>query len=489
MAELTGPPDAASEPAQRGRSWSGSSRARRSPGSPPGRRFHLMILGGGTAGSAAAEAAAALGARVALVARHSLGGDRLRYGVPRVALVGATAAAGGGDFTAVMAEARDLRSELAAETDADRLRRLGVDVIFGQGRFVAADAIEVDGRRLHFRRALVATGARPKPWAIPGLGDLALLSLDTLFDLEHQPRRLGVLGGGERACELAQACARLGSEVHLIERRQRILGRCDPDAAEVVASALRRDGVHLHLATDVRAAHRQGSVKILALARESREIAVDELLLADGRAPNVAGLGLEAAGVDYDLTGIEVDRRLRTSNRRIFAAGDVVAPPGHAHGDDAARAAVKNALLLRRLEVPHTTPRAVFTHPGIAWVGIDAARAKDLGPRVETLELALADGDPSRRHVPDPELLRLHLSRRSGRVLGGTLMAEDAADGIVPLALATRHKLRVASFAETLSSYGARAEIYRHAALEWQKSRQRRPLPQAFFELLLRLSP
>lgn len=487
MTEPTGSREHPPEPGQadRGARGFGSllDRTRR------GERFHLMILGGGTAGIAAAETAAALGARVALITRRELGGDRVSYGAPRISLLGTTQTAERTTFAEALAKARSLRSLVAAENDAERLRGLGVDVIVGQGRFVASDAIEVEGRRLHFRRALVATGAQPKTWQIPGLEKVEILTLATVFELERPPRRLGVLGGGARACELAQAFARLGVEVHLFERRARILGRCAADAAEIVGAAMRRDGVELHLGRDVESVRDRGSKKLVVLAPDSREIEVDGLLLADGRAPNVTGLGLEAAGVEYDLSGIEIDRRLRTSNRRIFAVGDAVSTRAHPHADDAARAAVYNALLRRRLQAPRAVPRAVFTRPQIAWVGLDAEGLEDAPPRIETLHLDLSASDPARRDAPATGFLRLSLHHRTGRILGGVLLAEDAAEAIAPLALATRHGLRLVSFAEALSPFGARADMYRRAALKWRKVHRRSPLPRALFELLLRLAP
>ncbi len=454
-------------------------------------RYHLAVVGAGSAGLASAALAAELGGRVALIERRRLGGDRLRYGVPAAALAQAARTLrtarraqelfggprpAGADFAAVMDRARRLRADAGATADPARLRDLGVDVFFGEGRFVAADAVEVDGRRLRFRRAVIATGARMAVPRRPDLADIAYRTPDTLFELTALPRRLGVLGGGSRGCEMAQAFAAFGCKVHLFAPGERILPRRDADAAAIVTAAMRRDGVDLHPRSEILELRRRDAA-FTVLAQGTPELAFDQLLLAAGPTANVEGLGLEAAGVEYDLSGVEVDRCLRTSNRRIFAAGGVVSPPGLAADTDA-RMAVRNALLFRRLERRrHTVTRATFTSPEIARVGIDAEQAAASPSRIETVTVPLADADRIGL-FGEQGFLRLHLRRRGGRIsgglgggriLGGTLVANQATELVGPLAMAVRERMRLSVFAEIPLPHPTRGEIYRRAAFAWRR--------------------
>lgn len=438
-------------------------------------RYHLAVVGAGSAGLASAVLAAEIGARVVLIERHRLGGDRLSYRVPAMALIQAARSGRTGevDLAAVLERARRLRT---ASSGVESLRDLGIDVVFGAARFVAADAVEVEGRRLEFQRAVIATGARTAVPRIQGLGDVEFKTPETLFELTTPPRRFGVLGGGSRGCEMAQTFARLGSEVHLFVASDRLLTGRDPDAATLVTKAMREDGLKIHLSSRELELRPGPGVVTVVPPNGVAEIVVDEVLLATGPTPNVERLGLEAAGVDYDLSGIEVDRHLRTSNRRIFAAGGVVTPEGNDWGivapglapDADARMVVRNALLYRRLERRRrTVPRATYTRPEIARVGIGASAAAD-SSKVETLTVPLADAD--RGNLFDDEgFLRIHVKRRGGEVLGGTVVADRAAELIGPLAIAVNQRMRLGVFAEIPLPHPTRGEIYRRAAFTWRR--------------------
>ncbi len=464
-------------------------------------RYQLAVVGAGSAGLASAALAAELGASVALIERHRIGGDRLRYRVPAALLIRAARDRAADDAGALFKRTRDL-SEVAARVQS--LRDLGVDLVYGEARFVAADALEVAGRRIEFRRALIATGARTAVPRIPGLGDLAFRTPETLFELTELPGRFGVLGAGSRGCEMAQAFTDLGSEVHLFVAGDRLLPGRDLDAAEIVAAAMRSSGIELHMgARDLEVRQRQNEVRV-ALPDGRGEIAVDELLVATGPIPNVERLGLEAAGVSYDLSGIEVDRGLRTTNRRIYAAGGVVAPEGKKRNvapegnqrniaperetpsglaaDADARTAVRNALLFRHLaRRRRTVPRVTYTRPEVARVGLGAGEAAS-DTDVETLTVPLADADRGElfgaegaaRSGRDAGFLRLHLKRRNGKILGGTLVAERAAELIGPLAMAVHQRMSLGVFAEIPLPHPTRGEIYRRAAFVWRRRRARR---------------
>src|SRR5262249_36510034 len=230
------------------------------------------------------------------------------------------------NFRAVMERMRRLRASISPNDSAARYRALGVDVYFGQARFTGPDSVEVGGRTLRFRKAVIATGSRAARPPISGLAEAGYVTNETVFSLTELPRRLAVIGAGPIGCELAQAFARFGSDVTLLGNHGQILPKEDRDAAKLVDQEMVRDGVKLVLDCNVTHVQAEGSVKVLRLdcGGSHSELHVDELLVGVGRTPNVEGLNLEAAGVEYDnKAGVKVSDRLQTSNRRVFAAGDI----------------------------------------------------------------------------------------------------------------------------------------------------------------------
>ncbi len=464
----------------------------------PAARYHLVVIGGGTAGLVCAAGAAGLGARVALVERKLLGGDCLNYGcVPSKAVIrsarawhdaragraafGAPAADGGGDFAAAMERMRRLRAQISRHDSARRFRDLGVDVFIGDGRFTGRDAAEVGGRRLHFRRAVVATGARPVALPIPGLVEAGFLTNESVFTLTELPRRLGVIGGGPIGCELAQSFARFGSEVTVFDIAPHVLPREDADAAEIVQQALLRDGVRLELGVGIeRVERRDGGVAIRfgragenGESGESGEVAVDELLLSVGRVPNVDGMGLEAAGVAFGKQGVEVDDKLRTSNRRVYAVGDVASQYKFTHVADAlARIAIQNALFFPKARASElVVPWCTYTSPEIAHVGLYEEEAKERGLAVETLTLPLDQVDRAVLDGAEEGFLRLHLKAGSDRILGATLVAEHAGDLLGELCLAVKNEVGLERIAATIHPYPTQAEVIKKAADTWRRGR------------------
>jgi len=452
----------------------------------PAPRYHLVVVGGGTAGLVAAAGAAGLGARVALVERHLLGGDCLNVGcVPSKALIraarawhearlartrfGGPEAHGDGDFAAVMERLRRLRAGIAPHDGAERFRGLGVDVFLGQGRFVAADAVEVAGARLRFRRAAIATGARAAVPDVPGLASAGYRTNETIFNLTERPARLLVVGGGPIGCELAQAFARLGSAVTLVSRG-RLLPREDEDVAAIVEQALVADGVRCEKGAEIASVRSSPAGKIATIARgiadEQRiEIACDEVLVAVGRTPNLDGLELDAAGVKADANGVVVDDRLRTGNRRIYACGDVASRFQFTHMADAlARIVIQNALFFGRAKASAlTVPWCTYTSPEVAHVGLTAADAEARGLAVATLTLPLADVD---RAVLDGEtagFLRVHLEKGKDRIVGATLVAEHAGESIGELALAIGQGVGLGKLASVIHPYPTQAEVIKKA--------------------------
>jgi pyruvate/2-oxoglutarate dehydrogenase complex dihydrolipoamide dehydrogenase (E3) component len=460
----------------------------------PAGRYNLVVVGAGTAGLVAAAGAAALGARVALVERHLMGGDCLNVGcVPSKALVraarawtdvrraaefGLRAPAGlQGDFGAVMERMRRLRASLSPTDSAARFRALGVDVFLGEGRFTAPDTLRVGDAVLRFSRALVATGARASVPSIPGLADVGYLTNETVFDLTTLPARLAVIGAGPLGCELAQAFARFGAAVTLLDRGSQVLGREDADAAACVHEALARDGVRLALGGAITRVERgpAGEVRLhVEGPAAGAPLAVDAVLVGAGRTPNVEGLGLEAAGVALDpRRGIRVDDRLRTTNHRIFAAGDVCSEHRFTHNSDAqARIVVRNALFLGRARVSALTlPWCTYTDPEVAHVGLSERQAQARGLGVRTFVQPLRDVD---RAVLDGEtdgFVKVHVRAGSDRIVGATIVARHAGEMLPELTLAMSAGVGLGALASVVHAYPTQADAIRRLGDAYNRTR------------------
>nr|XP_061804804.1 mercuric reductase-like [Nerophis lumbriciformis] len=458
----------------------------------PQDRYHLVVVGGGTAGLISSIVAAGAGAKVALVERHLLGGDCLNVGcVPSKGVIsaarawhttktaaevfGAPPADGAGDFGQAMERMRRERAAIGPHDSAQRFSDQGIDVFLGPGKFVASDALEVDGQRLHFRRAVIATGARAAAPPIPGLAEVDYLTNESVFSLTELPPRFGVIGGGPIGCEIAQSFANFGSAVKLFDMAPHVLPREDADAAEIVQQALIRDGIDLRLGVSIKAIEKDGDAIVVVAEKdgETSRTPVDQLLVAVGRRPNTDGLGLEAAGVDYDKHGVTVNDNLRTSNAKIFACGDIASQYKFTHTADAqAKIVVQNALFFRSLKASSlVVPWATYTSPEIAHVGMYAEDAKKAGVEIDTYTVPLTDNDRAKLDGEADGFLRVHLKKGSDQIVGGTLVATHAGDLLAPLALAVTHKIGLGNFASTILPYPTQAEIYKRVASEWQKTK------------------
>lgn len=473
----------------------------------PKDRYHLVVLGAGTAGLVTAAIAAALGARVALVERELMGGDCLNVGcVPSKAILAAARAwqgardasehyggppvSGDGDFGAVMERMRRIRADMSPVDGALRFRdEIGVDVFLGEGRFVAEDALEVDGARLRFHRAVIATGARAAIPPVEGIGGVACLTNETVFSLTERPEHLAVIGGGPVGCELAQAFVRFGARVTVIDSGPRILAHDDADAAEVVAAALRRDGVQILTGARVDSVRRDGARTTLRVTRggESTEITASHLLAAAGRAANVEGIGLEAAGVEFQPDGVAVDERMRTSNPRVYAIGDVASRFRFTHAADAqARMVVRNALFFGRGKATDLViPWCTYTTPELAHVGIAPDEAAEAGDEVQTITIPMHDVDRAKTEGTTEGFLRVHLKAGSDTLLGATLVAEHAGDIISQVTQAMTAGIGLSKLGETIFPYPTSAEALRKAADAWNRGRLT-PAARRAFQLFFR---
>jgi pyruvate/2-oxoglutarate dehydrogenase complex dihydrolipoamide dehydrogenase (E3) component len=457
----------------------------------PDGRYNLVVIGAGTAGLVSAIGAAGLGAKVALVERGLMGGDCLNYGcVPSKALIRSSRAAydaahgapfgvrdtsGTADFAGVMERMRRLRASIAHHDSAKRASEAGVDVFLGQGVFVGPDEVQVGDRRLRFARAVIGTGSRAATPPIPGLAEAGCLTNETVFSLTELPKRLLVIGAGPIGCELAQAFRRFGSEVSIVSLDARLLPREDADAAALLAAQFERETIGLALGAKILRVEKRGDAKVVVFERNrgQHELVGDEVLVAVGRTPNLDGLGLENAGVKFDAGGVLVDDRLRTSNHKIFAAGDICSAYKFTHVADAmARVVLQNALFFGRkrtssLVIPWTT----YTDPEIAHVGLYEQEARQRGLKLQTLTVSLAEID---RAVLDGEpegFARLHVDAKNGHILGATAVARHAGEMIGEVVLAMTEKAKVGALSRTIHPYPTEAEVWKRLGDSYQRTR------------------
>lgn len=456
------------------------------------RRYNLVVIGAGAAGLVSAVGAAGLGARVALVERHLLGGDCLNVGcVPSKALLRSARAAADVrdagrfgirvpegttvDFPAVMERMRRLRAEISRHDSAARLRSLGVDVFLGNARFHGPSAVEVNGQTLKFSRACIATGARAKVPPAPGLSSVGCLTNETVFNLTALPRRLAVIGAGPIGCELAQAFARFGSEVHLIEAMHGIMPNEDAEAAEVVKRALFRDGVRLMCCgKNLRIDRTDEGKRLTVDSHETHyELIVDEILVGAGRAANVGGLGLESAGVDFDVSGVKVNDYLQTTNRRIYAAGDICSRYKFTHAADAmARIVLQNALFFGRKRASALTiPWCTYTDPELAHVGLYPHDAERAGIPIQTFTVPLSAVDRAVLDGEDEGFLKIHVRQGKDKILGATLVARHAGEILSEIGVAMAARAGLSTIARTVHPYPTQAEIVKKAADAFARTR------------------
>ncbi len=461
----------------------------------PAPRYNLVVIGAGTAGLVTAAGAAGLGAKVALVERHLLGGDCLNYGcVPSKAILrssrvvaelkeagryGVTVPPGlEVDFAAVMERMRRLRATISQHDSVRRFQEMGVDVFLGAARFTSPDTVAVGGKTLRFAKAVIATGGRPVHPDIPGLAEAGFLTNETVFSLTQRPARLLVIGGGPIGCELAQAFQRLGSQVFLLHKYDRIMNREDPEAAALVQNRLGQDGVQLLLNATPLQVSRTASGKVVQyeMSGQVAAIEVDEILVGAGRAPNVEGLNLEAAGVTYEAgrgRGVIVNDKLQTTNPHIYAAGDICLPYQFTHlADAAARIVIQNALFFGRKKLSSLTiPWCTYTDPEVAHVGLSEAEARKKGIAVQTFVKPLREID---RAILDGEtegFVKILVKAGTDKILGATIVARHAGEMISEVSTAMAAGLGLGALAAVIHPYPTQAEAIRQTGDLYNRTR------------------
>jgi len=479
----------------------------------PDGRYNLLVIGAGPGGLVAAAGAAGLGAKVALVEKHLLGGDCTNVGcVPSKALLrcarahaeardaGAFGVRISGDidvdFAAVMERMRKLRAGISHHDSARRFTDLGMDMFLGSGQFTSESTFEIDGRTIEFARACIATGARAVKLPIEGIDEVDVLTNENIFTLTELPKRLVIIGAGPIGVEMAQAFARFGSEVTLLEQMPQILIKEDEDAARLVEAQLERDGVEIICCADIQRLSQDGADTVMSLKYKDghdkqrgkqmpTELRVDRVLIGVGRKPNTEGLGLETAGVETWQHGVKVNDYLQTSNKRIYAIGDVASKYKFTHAADAmARIVIRNALLFGRARHDDLiVPWCTYSEPEIAHVGINEQEAKDRDD-VTTIKIDFADVDRAKLDGQTNGFVKVHADGK-GRILGATIVGADAGNMIGEIVLAMQGGLKLSTVADAIHPYPTVAEAIKKAGDAYNRTRLT-PTVKRLFETVMK---
>jgi pyruvate/2-oxoglutarate dehydrogenase complex dihydrolipoamide dehydrogenase (E3) component len=478
----------------------------------PSGRYNLVVIGSGTAGLVGAIGGAGLGAKVAIIEKHILGGDCLNWGcVPSKSIIrparviseirrgremGVHVPDGVEvDFGRVMQRMRDLRADIADDDSAARIQRENVELYFGAARFTGPNTIEVveggEVRTLEFAKALIAAGSKATVPPIEGLAEVGYLTNETLFQLTEQPRRLAVIGSGPIGSEMAHAFVRMGTEVTIVERADQILTREDKDAARIVQEAMVRDGVKLIFGASAKRAEKNATGKVVVYEQngEEKRIEVDAILVAVGRSPNLSGLNLEAAGIEYHAKGVVVDDTLRTTNPNVYASGDIAQKYQFTHMADAtSRMVLQNAMFpgpkkkLDSLIVPWCT----FTDPEIAHVGMYEHDAAEKGIAVDTFVHHLSHVDRSRTDGHTDGFVKIHVKKGTDKILGATIVASEAGEIINLITLAMNANVGLGTIARMIFPYPVQSEAIKKIADKYNRTRLKptvKSILQAWFRL------
>ena len=454
---------------------------------------NLVVIGAGSGGLVSAYIAAAVKAKVTLIERHKMGGDCLNTGcVPSRALIrtaklmqqvrqaekyGLAEADSKLDFAAAMSRVQTVVERIEPHDSVERYTGLGVECLSGEARITSPWHVEVNGQTLSTRNIVIATGARPFVPPIPGLDTIDYLTSDNLWELREQPRRLIVLGGGPIGCELAQTFARLGTEVTQVEMMPAIMGREDPEVAEVVRQRFEAEGIRVLTDTKATAVETRGATQVLICEQggETVELEFDKILIAVGRAANISGFGLEELGIETDRTVVTNDY-LQTRFPNIYAVGDVAGPYQFTHtaAHQAWYAAVNSLFgMFRKFKADYRViPWATFTDPEVARVGLNEtdAKAKNIAYEVtrygiDDLDRAIADGS-------DFGFIKVLTVPGKDKILGVTIVGEHAGDLIAEYVMAMKHGLGLNKVLGTIHIYPTLAESNKYVAGEWRRAHQ-----------------
>ncbi len=444
----------------------------------------IAIIGAGSGGLSVAAGAVQMGARVVLIERGKMGGDCLNYGcVPSKSIIAAAHAANtvrhgsvfgvNGhepeiDFAKVHGHIHSVIGAIAPHDSVERFEGLGVIIIQEAARFTGPTEIQAGDTTVRARKIVVATGSSAFVPPIDGLADVAYLTNETIFDLTERPEHLIVVGGGPIGSEMAQAHRRLGAEVTQIEKGT-ILGKDDPDAVEVVRQRFLAEGINLLENSGVKRVERQGNGVRVFIDRDGKEESIDgsHLLVAVGRAANVAGLDLEKAGIDYTPRGIKTDAGLRTTNRSVYAIGDVAGSYQFTHmAGYHAGIIIRSALFKMPAKVDYkAVPWVTFTDPELAHVGKSEAEAKkahgEAGIRV--LSWSFAENDRAQAERQTEGFIKV-VTRANGKILGATIVGAHAGELLMPWVLAISNNMKIGQMATVIAPYPTLSEVSKRVA-------------------------
>ena len=449
----------------------------------------ICVIGGGSGGLSVAAGAAQMGAKVVLVEGHKMGGDCLNYGcVPSKALLAAANRAVAAqnnaafglsavkpkvDFAKVMAHVENVIRSIEPMDSVERFEGLGVKVIEAKGRFIDGKTLQAGNTTISAKRFVIATGSMAAIPPIKGLKGVPYLTNETIFTLQKQPKHLLVLGGGPIGAEMAQAFARLGSKVTLLEAA-RFLGREDEELSAHVKAQLIADGVEIQEGAQISAATHKGkggNVRVTLscqIGAESADITGDALLVATGRAANITGLDAEKAGVMLSLTAnphIKVDARLRTHNKKIFAIGDVAGGPQFTHAAGYhAGLVIRNILFFLPAKASHAAlPRVTYTNPELASVGLSEAQAREQYAAIKVLRWPFEENDRARAERDQRGMVKI-ITTRNGKILGASIVGAGAGDLLAPWTMALGQGLPISAMAGVIAPYPTRGEASKRAA-------------------------
>lgn len=442
----------------------------------------LCVIGGGAGGLSVAAGASQMGAGVVLVERGKMGGDCLNYGcVPSKSMIaaaraahavrtagrfGVLAAEPGVDYERLHAHIRDVVDGIAVHDSVERFEGLGVRVVRAPAKFAGPARVQAGDVTIEARRFVIATGSSPGVPPIPGLADAPFLTNETVFENRAAPEHLVVIGGGPIGSELAQAHRRLGCRVTILEMFA-VLGKDDPELAEVVKNRMRAEGIEMHEGVAVTGVEKTGEGIAVTVERNGREMRIDasHLLVSAGRTPNLDGLDLEAAGIAYDKRGVKVDARLRTTNRRVFAIGDVAGGLQFTHvAGYHAGIVMRNALFRLPAKADHrAAPWVTYTDPELAHVGLAEAQARDRHGAIRVLRHPFADNDRARAERETDGLVKI-VTTSKGVVVGATIVGPHAGELIQSWILPVRKKMKIGQLADLILPYPTLGEAGKRAA-------------------------
>ena len=460
----------------------------------PKASYNLVVIGAGAGGLVSAGGAAGVGADVALIESHLLGGDCLNVGcVPSKALLSCAKAAAAVqnaekygvkitgevsvDFGYAMERVRRLRSQISPVDSAKRYsEQLGVDLFMGKAVFTGPNTVEVNGKNLSFSKAVIATGGSAAIPNIPGLAEASYLTNSTIFNLTELPKRFGVIGAGPIGLELAQAFQRLGSKVTVFSRSEKIMPKEDSEAVEIVKASMVKDGVNFAFHSNYKRVEEKGGQVRVVLDEDGREkvFEFDALLIATGRKPSVSGIGLEEAGVEYDLRkGVTVNEKLQTTNADVYAVGDVASKYQFTHmADFMARLVIKNALFFGHDKVTDfLVPWATYTAPEVAHVGL---YEKDLQERNIAYATFKREFQHVDRAIVDGEtegFVKIHVAKAKGQILGATIVGSHAGDMISEISVAMQAGMGLGQLASVIHPYPTVAEAIRQCGDAYNRER------------------